>query len=160
MSAPAGPPKLRVAGAADVPALLDMMADFNRIEQIAWERVSAEGPLRRLLGAPELGLIAMIESRDAVNERDVSLGYGVLTWGFDLEHAGRDAFLTEFYLRPEARGQGLAAGAMAQLLELARGHGVAAVHLVVRHENAPALRVYEKAGFVAPGRLLLTRKLG
>ncbi len=145
--------QLRVAGAVDVPVLLDMMADFNRIEAIAWERGSAEAPLRRLLGSPELGLIAVVERGDEV------LGYGVLAWGFDLEYAGRDAFLTEFYLRPEVRGQGLAAVAMALLLAEAQRHAVAAVHLVVRHENAPALRVYEKAGFVAPGRLLLTKKL-
>jgi len=148
-----GSMQLRVAGAADVPALLDMMADFNRIEAIVWDRTSAEPPLRRLLGAPELGLIGIVE-RDAE-----LLGYGVLAWGFDLEYAGRDAFLTEFYLRPEVRGQGLAAAAIELLLAEARRHAVAAVHLVVRHENAPALRVYEKAGFVAPGRLLLTKKL-
>jgi len=145
--------RFRVADAGDVPALLDMMADFNRIEAIAWERVSAEVPLRRLLSAPELGMIGIVERGDEV------LGYGVLAWGFDLEYAGRDAFLTEFYLRPEARGQGLAAAAMELALAEARRNGVAAVHLVVRHENAPALRVYEKAGFVAPGRLLLTKKL-
>jgi ribosomal protein S18 acetylase RimI-like enzyme len=144
---------LRVAGAADVPALLDMMADFNRIEAIAWERVSAEAPLRHLLASPQLGLVGLVERGDEV------LGYGVLAWGFDLEYAGRDAFLTEFYLQPEVRGQGLAAAAIELLLAEAQRHGVAAVHLVVRHENAPALRVYEKAGFVAPGRLLLTKKL-
>lgn len=145
--------RLRVAGAADVPALLDMMADFNHIEHIPWERTSAEAPLRRLLTTPELGTIGLIERGEA------SLGYGVLTFGFDLEFAGRDAFLTEFYLRPEVRGKGLAAAAIEQLMALARGHGVMAVHLVVRHENAPALRVYERAGFTAPGRLLLSKKL-
>ena len=148
--------QLRVADVADVPALLDMMADFNRIEAIAWDRVSAEPPLRRLLGAPELGLIGLIE---LVERGAELLGYGVLTWGFDLEYAGRDAFLTEFYLRPEVRGQGLAAAAIELLLAEARRHAALAVHLVVRHENAPALRVYAKAGFVAPGRLLLTKKL-
>ena len=148
--------QLRVAGAVNVPVLVDMMADFNRIEAIAWDRVSAEPPLRRLLGAPELGLIGLIE---LVERGAELLGYGVLTWGFDLEYAGRDAFLTEFYLRPEVRGQGLAATAIELLLAEARRHAALAVHLVVRHENAPALRVYEKAGFVAPGRLLLTKKL-
>jgi GNAT superfamily N-acetyltransferase len=113
-------PRLRVAGAADVPALLDMMADFNRTEAIAWERVSAEAPLQLLLGSPELGLIGLVERGDEV------LGYGVLAWGFDLEYAGRDAFLTEFYLRPAARGQGLAAAAMDLLLAEAQRRGVAA----------------------------------
>lgn len=145
---------LRVAGEADVPALLEMMADFNCIEAIPWRREAAEGPLRQLLGAPELGVIAMIEAGEGEG-----VGYGVLAWGFDLEFAGRDAFLTEFYVRPEARGRGLAGPAMGELLALARTHGAAAVHLMVRDENAAALRVYARAGFVAPGRLLLTKKL-
>lgn len=144
---------LRIAGAPDVPALLDMMTGFNRDEAIPWDRVSGEGPLRHLLGSPDLGLIGMVE-------RGVELlGYGILTWGFDLEYAGRDAFLTEFYLCPEVRGQGLAATAMDLLLSEACRHGVAAVHLVVRHDNTPALRAYERAGFTASGRLLLTRKM-
>ena len=145
--------QLRIAGEADVAALLTMMEDFNHHEAIAWDRVSGEAPLRRLMGSPELGVVAMLERGEEV------LGYGVLTWGFDLEFAGRDAFLTEFYLRPETRGQGLAAAAMAELLALAGSHGAAAVHLMVRHENAPALRVYARAGFLEPGRLLLTKKL-
>ena len=145
--------ELRVAGEADVPALLTMMADFNHIEQIAWERAGAEAPLRRLIGAQELGVVGLLAHAGE------TVGYGVLTWGFDLEFAGRDAFLTEFYLAPGARGRGLGGPAMTQMLALARAHGVAAVHLVVRHENAAALRVYERAGFVAPGRLLLSKKL-
>src|SRR5262249_58350985 len=41
---------LRTAGAADLPAILAMMADFNRGEGIAWEPARGEAPLRRLLG--------------------------------------------------------------------------------------------------------------
>jgi GNAT superfamily N-acetyltransferase len=37
----------------------------------------------------------------------VIVGYSVLTWGYDLEWNGLDAFLTELYLVPEVRGKGL-----------------------------------------------------
>jgi GNAT superfamily N-acetyltransferase len=118
---------LRVAGAADVPALLDMMADFNRIEAIAWERGLGGGAAAAACsGSPQLGLVGIVERDDEV------LGYGVLAWGFDLEYAGRDAFLTEFYLRPEVRGQGLAAAAIESAARRGAAARVAAVHLVVR----------------------------
>jgi ribosomal protein S18 acetylase RimI-like enzyme len=153
MSETSGSIELSVATEADLPAVLEMMADFNRIEGITWDRESGTAPLRRLLAAPELGVVGLLaHAGDHV-------GYCVLTWGFDLEYGGRDAFLTEFYLRPEARGRGLGGPAMTRVLALARAHGAAAVHLMVRHENAAALRVYERAGFVSPGRLLLSKRL-
>ena len=39
-------------------------------------------------------------------------GYFVLTWGFDLEWNGRDAFLSELFLIPDARGKALGAAAL------------------------------------------------
>jgi hypothetical protein len=54
--------------------------------------------VQRLLGSPELGVIVHILTAGVVR------GYLVLTWGFDLEWNGRDAFLTELYLLPAVRG--------------------------------------------------------
>lgn len=145
--------QIRPALASDVPALLDMMEDFNRIEQIPWQRAAGEAPLRTLLAAPDLGLVGLCE-------RDGSpAGYFIITWGFDLEWGGRDAFLTELYLRPELRGLGLGGPALTAALALARERGARAIHLMVRTDNQPALKLYRRAGFLAPPRVLLTRPL-
>lgn len=145
--------QIRPATATDVPALLDMMEDFNRIEQIPWQRTSGEAPLRTLIGSPDLGMVGLCT-------RDGSpAGYFILTWGFDLEWGGRDAFLTELYLRPELRGLRLGEPALQAALALAREHGARAIHLMVRTDNEPALRLYRRAGFLAPPRVLLTRPL-
>lgn len=142
---------IRRAAPADLPAILEMMADFNAHEQIAWTRAAGEAPLRALMATPALGVVGVIGAEP--------LGYFVLTWGFDLEWGGRDAFLTELYLRPSARGQGRAGPAVAAIEALAREHGARALHLMVRHDNAPARQVYARAGFVDPGRLLLSKPL-
>jgi len=60
----------------------------------------------------------------------------VLTWGYDLEWDGCDAFLTELFLVPAARGHGHGSGALVAAEAVAREHGARALHLTVRHENA------------------------
>jgi aminoglycoside 6'-N-acetyltransferase len=151
---PLAAPGVRPAAPADVPALLPMMEDFNRLEGIAWDRRTGEAPLRTLVGRPDLGLVGV------VGEGEEIVGYFVLTWGYDLEWGGRDAFLTELYLRPAARGRGLGAAVMREAEALARGAGAGALHLMVRDENAAALRLYLAAGYAPPGRLFLSKPLG
>ena len=106
-----------------------------------------------LLDSPELGVIAHILEGDALR------GYVVLTWGFDLEWGGRDAFLTELYLLPSARGRGLGRRALPVIEELARRRGARALHLMVRPENQAAVQLYRGAGYSSPPRTFLTKEL-
>ncbi|HYH94589.1 GNAT family N-acetyltransferase [Hyalangium sp.] len=146
-------PALRLAKEHDVGVLLEMMDDFNRCEVIAWEPATTELALRKLLKEPTLGQVVVVEDEGVIR------GYAVLTYGYDLEFAGRDAYLTELYLRPEARGQGLGKWLLARVEERAHEAGVQAVHLMVRPENEPALKLYRRAGFEAPPRVFLTKRL-
>ena len=91
---------------------------------------------------------------------DVTCGYFVLTFGFDLEWNGRDGFLTELYLVPEARGRGLGQALLAAAEGTAQSLGTRALHLMVRPENVAALSLYLKRGFREPARRLLTKPLG
>lgn len=65
-----------------------------------------------------------------------------------LRHKGA---LWGMYVRPEARGAGLASVLLARVLDHARGV-VEEVRLTVTASNAAAVRLYEPAGFVAYGR--------
>lgn len=49
---------------------------------------------------------------------------------------------------PEAQGKGLASKLVKQFLEEAESKGLKAVHLYAVSENIPAMRVYQKLGFV------------
>src|SRR5262249_39600820 len=106
----------RTAREADVPALLEMMAEFNRLEQVAWTPEAGEAPLRMLLADPPLGVVGLLlMAGGAEPDAGQVAGYFVVTWGYDLEWGGRDAFLTELYLRSEVRGRALGAAAMAHV---------------------------------------------
>ncbi len=143
----------RTATSDDREQLLDMMADFNRLEGIAWSREVCAAPLATLLASPELGEVGLVVEGDAVR------GYFVVTWGYDLEWAGRESYLTELYLRPEARGRGLGRAVMAAIEARVRACGALVMHLMVRPENEPALRLYRAVGFESPPRVFLTKAL-
>jgi ribosomal protein S18 acetylase RimI-like enzyme len=138
---------------SDIDVLIDMMADFNRLEGIPWTPEACRPALERLLGAPDLGVVAHLI------EGEVRRGYCVLTWGYDLEWQGRDAFLTELYLRPDARGRRLGSTVLPLVEALAARHGARALHLMVRPENEAAVRLYRRAGFSSPPRVFLTKSL-
>ena len=147
------PLRIEIATNADVPALLGMMEPFNVFENIPWRAEAMASALHKLLADPALGAAGLFK-------RDQELvGYCVVTWGYDLEWAGRDAFLTELFLVPEARGQGLGPQAMTLLEELAKQNGARALHLMVREENTPARRLYERQGYKTPARIFFSKEL-
>ena len=146
----------RAAAPADLPALLAMMADFNRLEGIEFDARRFEPALRKLIADPSLGLVCLLS---AAHEQRANSGYFVLSWGYDLEWGGRGAVLTELSLTPVQRGRRLGREAMRLVEEAARAGGAGALHLAVRPEKAPARRLYESAGFADPKRLLMTKEL-
>ena len=145
---------VRVATRADVDAVLPMMVDFNRIEGIAWTSDSGRAPLERLVADASLGFVAMIE------RAGVLVGYAVVTFGYDLEWGGRDAFLTELFLVEDARGKRVGAFALVHVERIARANDVNALHLMVRHENTHARALYTRAGYVVPERVFMTKRFG
>jgi ribosomal protein S18 acetylase RimI-like enzyme len=147
--------RLRPPSDRDLDTLLGMMEDFNRFEGIVWTRAAGEAPLRKLMGDATLGFVTLA-CRD---DDDTPIGYAVVTYGFDLEWGGRDAFLTELYLAPAARGQRLGTATMAAIETKARAHGAQALHLMVRHANTHAQALYRAAGYTVPDRLFMTKKL-
>src|SRR5262245_16710080 len=102
MKTPGHEVTLQVAQASDAAGPLIMMDDFNAGEAIAVDPDRLRTALDRLLADQGLGRIWLVSSDGE------PVGYAVLTFGYDLEYAGRDAFLTELYLVPRARGRGVA----------------------------------------------------
>jgi len=69
------------------------------------------------------------------------------------------AWLAELWIDDEARGSGAGAAVITALEAELRARDVLAMHLQVRPEN-PAFRLYERMGFVASPRTIMTRRLG
>lgn len=139
--------------ADDVPFLLSRMVEFNRGEGIAWDPEKGEAPLRRLLADPSLGKVYVVKDG---RER---AGYAVVTYGYDLEFGGRDAFLTELWIDESARRHGLARKVLEDIVRDLRREGFGALHLQVRAENDAACRLYEGLGFEGTTRVFRSKRL-
>lgn len=143
--------RLRRATPADLPDLLPRTRALNAHEGIVVAPDALEAALHALLADPASGGVWLIEDAAVV-------GYAIVTFGYDLEFAGRDAWLTELWVDEHARGTGAGTAALSLLDAQLQPLGVRALHLQVRPEN-PALRLYERAGFTRSPRLVLTRRL-
>lgn len=140
---------LRQATTAQLDAIEPMVAAYHDFESIHSTTASRRSALRKLLQDTRLGALWLIEVGDAM------AGYIVLCRGFSIEFNGFDAFVDEFYLHPEFRGQGIGREVLGAIREKARALDINAIHLEVARDNSPARRLYASAGFVARDRYLL-----
>jgi ribosomal protein S18 acetylase RimI-like enzyme len=144
--------QLRVATLDDLAEVLPRTRALNDHEGIAISDERLAAALRGLLGAPSLGGVWL------VTRAARTIGYAIVTFGYDLEFGGREGWLTELWIDAAQRGGGAGAEALAALEAELRGRGVQALHLQVRPDN-PAARLYERSGFVASPRQVMTRRL-
>ena len=86
------------------------------------------------------------------------VGYAVLTVSFSVESGGRDGFIDEIYLVPEARNRGLGRRLLDLLEAEARALGLNRLYLEVEHHN-PAIRLYRRAGFKDHRRYLMSKDI-
>jgi ribosomal protein S18 acetylase RimI-like enzyme len=146
---------LRRARPADLDKLMSLMAAFNRTERIPFHRTQVAEGLHRLLRERHLGVVVVAASPD----RRRLDGYAIGTFGFDLEFAGPDAFLTELFVRPKVRQKGIGTRLLGAVMGALRASGARAVTLLVLPENTPARRLYARAGFDEIPRLAMVRRL-
>ena len=133
--------KLEPARVDQMDELMDLVLEFNQTEQITTPTPLIRNALHHLLSNPSLGQPWFLK------QKEEHIGYVILTFGFDLEYAGRDAWITDFYIRPLFQGLGLGTQALVQLEAAARDRGVGAIHLMVRPDNEPAKKLYGRQGF-------------
>jgi ribosomal protein S18 acetylase RimI-like enzyme len=140
----------RLATVADLPVLLDLESAFYAHEGYPFHRALNEQSMRRLIADANLGRLFMIGEGD---------GYMVLTFGFSIEFGGRDSFVDELYVAPHARGRGLGTEALVVAERACAEAGVATLHLEVEHVNARARALYERHGYSAHDRHLMSKRL-
>jgi ribosomal protein S18 acetylase RimI-like enzyme len=143
--------RVRQATLDDVAEILPRTQALNAEEQIVIDDASLEAAIRRLLGDATLGAVWLAEESEVI-------GHAVVTYGYDLEFGGRDAFLTELWVDEGRRRRGAGTALLERIAEALPALDIRALHLQVRPEN-PALRLYERVGFVRSPRIVLTRRL-
>ena len=144
---------VRGAGSRDLETLLPLVEAFQEFERIPFEIEAARRNLGQLLEDASLGqvLLAELEGRP--------IGYAILTYGYDLEFGGMDAYLTDLFITEPDRGRGLGQWLLSEVERASRAAGVQALHLMVAPQNHRAHHIYHRAGFHVSPRLFLTKLL-
>jgi GNAT superfamily N-acetyltransferase len=141
---------LRPARADDLDLVVEMMRGLYASDPMHFDVLTAGHALAELLADASLGRVWLVESGGAV------AGYAVLTFGYSLEFGGRFALLDELFILAPHRGQGVGRQVLERLEGVCRDLGLTALRLEVARTNQGARRLYEKAGFEAHDRDLMT----
>jgi GNAT superfamily N-acetyltransferase len=132
---------MREAGPGDVETLVGLMHDFYAESGFTLVEPQASAAFAALLDGPDLGRVWLIERDDRV------AGYIVVTFAFAMEYGGLVAVVDDFFVRPEARGLGLGAAALAAVRRACEDLGVRALRVEVGADNVVAQAAYRSAGF-------------
>lgn len=143
----------KAAQGSDIDILLTLMQEFYQVEHLEFDVAIARNALTDLLNNESLGAIWIVQHQKE------AIGYIVLTFGYSLELAGRDAFIDELYVRKNYQGQGIGTKTIEFVEEICRSRGVHALHLEVDRKNTKAQRFYDRVGFKNKGRYLLSKWL-
>ncbi len=93
--------------------------------------------------ADDQSLLLVIEDNEAL----VGCGFVQLRTSKPAHEHDRHGYLSAMYVAPSHRGQGLITQLIEQLVAWSKAKGVETFFLDVYHDNAPAVRAYEKLGF-------------
>jgi GNAT superfamily N-acetyltransferase len=97
---------------------------------------------RALLAAPEQDGIQLM-ARNAGGE---AVGFATIFWSWSTTAAGRIGIMHDLYVRPQARGQGLADRLIDACVERCRRRGAVRLEWQTAPENLRAQAVYDRVG--------------
>ncbi|MER3554868.1 MAG: hypothetical protein C4331_11110 [Meiothermus sp.] len=144
---------LRPASLEDAPKLLEFIRLYYAYDGIPFGEPSIRRGLNTLLQDTSLGRAFLIQD----GEEDA--GYAILTFGFDLEFGGRQATVTDVFIKESHRSKGLESRVFAQLEQICRSLGIGALELQVEENNLEARAFYKTLGFQAHERIPMSKML-
>ena len=88
-----------------------------------------------------------------------NIGYIALSFGFNFEYKGRDAFIDEFNIKEELRNQGIGKLSMDFVEVESKKLNINTVHPEIELHNINANRLYVSKGYKSNDRTLLTKRI-
>ena len=146
------PPDFLLARPEHAETLLRSVRAYYTFDGIAFDTNTVRSAIQQLLTNPALGEAWLVQAHGEF------VGHFVVTFGFDLEFGGRQATLTELYLKELVRGRGIGSSILGFVQARLTEGGIRTLELQAEHDNLEAQRFYERAGFVAQTRIPFTKR--
>ena len=137
----------------DIPTLIELMAEFYAESDFPLPSANARHAFEHLLSDPRLGGVWIATTDEG------AVGYVVLAVAFGMEYGGLRGFIDDLFVRPSARGRGIANALLEAMTADCVARGVRALSVEVGPDDDAARRVYARAGLTDSGRLLLSGAL-
>jgi ribosomal protein S18 acetylase RimI-like enzyme len=147
-------PRIELARPEDLGVLVPLVMDFHQHAGIRVDTQQRGKALTQALADNGPARILL-----AVDQGQV-VGYAILSFGFSIEFAGRDAFVDELYVAPDRRGAGIGLQLLEEAERVAKANGVQALHLEAEHGNPRAADLYRRIGYLDHTRHLMTKRMG
>ena len=133
----------------DLEWILPLVKAYHDFEDVHMSDAGRAASVRELLSNSSYGGIW------GIYHDGRPVGYLALCTGYSIEFGGQDAFIDEFYIKPDYQGRGVGSKALALIKSEAAKRGLRALHLEVDRSNRTAKRVYAKAQFIERDKYLL-----
>lgn len=146
---------IRLATAADVPAILGFIRDLAAYERLAHEVVADEAALHTHLFGPRPAAEVLI-----ADDGDAAVGFALFFTSFSTFLARPGLYLEDLFVRPEARGHGVGGALMAACARIAIDRGYGRFEWSVLDWNEPALGFYAALGARAQSEWTVHRLTG
>jgi GNAT superfamily N-acetyltransferase len=143
----------RTATISDLAALQNLVRQYYEFDQIPYVSDEIESGLRILLTDGSLGQAWLILHGTQ------PMGYLIFTYGFDIEFGGRLATITDLYLEPRHRRQGLGGKVLHHVEAFCRGIGLRGLELQVENDNTEARALYKTFGFQPADRVPMSKRI-
>ncbi|MBN2381720.1 GNAT family N-acetyltransferase [bacterium] len=145
--------KIRFAKSSDRDLVFNLVRSYYAYDGIDFDAPIVEAGLALLLSRDDLGWIWLVELDGHVK------GYAMATVGFDLEFGGRQATLTELFLLPESRGQGIGRRLLGAVEAELKQRGISTLELQVERKNQSAQAFYRALGYRTHDRIPFSKSL-
>jgi GNAT superfamily N-acetyltransferase len=146
---------IRLATAADIPAIHQLIRDLASYEKALADVTGSEAELRQALLAEPPAVFAHVA------EHDGQVG-GFALWylSFSTWTASHGIYLEDLYVRPELRGLGLGRALLAELARICVARGYPRLEWAVLDWNTPSRGFYASLGAAEMSEWIINRVSG
>jgi GNAT superfamily N-acetyltransferase len=135
---------IRLATAADVPTILELIRGLAEYEKLLHEVVATEADLHRTLFGPARYAEVLI----AEDAGGAAIGFALFFHNYSTFLGRPGIYLEDLFVRPAARGKGVGKALMIAVARLAVERGCGRFEWAVLDWNVDAIRFYRSLGAI------------